>query len=154
MSPELAPAPVLLQRPEGGGDEIPYYAISLTIDPNDPTQNTWFATMYDDTSNNTDEIYKTTDGTCSAGATWTVWSTIGQGMSLWIQPGGTQRGSLLSSQEDGIYYTPDYQAANPLLYQIRAKSSPMDWSPISLAIHLIPINSGSRLPAMAFLQPI
>ena len=74
---------------EGGENEIPYYMVNLTIDPNVSSQQTWFATMSDVTSGNADEIYETTN----AGTSWFVYSTFGQATSFWIEP-GEQRRSL------------------------------------------------------------
>jgi hypothetical protein len=52
-------------------------------------------------------MYETTNG----GATWSVWGTLGQAYSMWIEPGGTQ--AMVGSKYGSLEYTSNYTAANP-----------------------------------------
>ena len=88
--------------------QIKTYAV--TIDPNDPAQNTWFLAMYDAGTAYDGYIYKTTD----RGQHWTQWANVQQGTRVWIRPGGKEM--ILGAEAHGIFYCEDYTAANPVFY--------------------------------------
>jgi hypothetical protein len=85
---------------------------SLTIDPNDPTQQTWYVTVADSGSVITNGfIYKTTNG----GTTWTAWSDVcgtgngksgfAAGYALYVQPGTDA--IYLGTPDNGVFYCPN-----------------------------------------------
>ena len=122
------------------GNLLSTEAFSVTVDPNDPTQNTWYATTYYFGTQPYGTIYKSTD----RGQHWTNWTSwpngatgyyVGQAENLWIQPGGT---IMLATTKQGLYYTPDYTAATPVFYQVQ--NFPFNGSP-SFKIISDPFNS-------------
>ncbi len=114
---------------------------SVTVDPNDPNQNTWFATTYYFGTQGYGTIYKTTD----RGAHWSNWvqwangtsetGTVGQAENLWIQPGGK---IMLATTKNGLFYTADYTAATPVWYPVA--NFPFNGNP-SFEIASNPFNS-------------
>jgi hypothetical protein len=121
---------------------LPDWAYDVTVAPNDPTQQTWFAGMerygygWYNTPGLGDFMYKTTNG----GQTWTLWgyvnnstppfdSSCAQILSIVIVPGTTQM--FLGTKYTGLYYCADYTAATPVFTQT---SFPF-WHINSLAIN-------------------
>jgi hypothetical protein len=95
------------------------YLLGLTVDPNDPTQQTWFVTDTTGTGYPGDTygaIFKTTNG----GATWTQWytnSTWGSaGGAVYIRPNTTEM--YFPSSTNGVWYTSNYTVANPTFVRL------------------------------------
>ena len=104
-------------------NRLPYYTIGLTIDPNDSTQNTWYATtMTPGTGWYSCAVYKGTYNPSTHTVNWTTWIsgqnsvapleyTDSQPWKILIRPGTTEM--FMAMNYTGVYYTADYTVANP-----------------------------------------
>jgi hypothetical protein len=107
---------------------LPDWAYDVTIDPNDPTQQTWYAGMerygygWYNTPGLGDFMYKSTNG----GQTWSIWGYVNnstppfdvsctQALSIVIVPGTTEM--FIGMKLTGLYYCADYTAATPVFTQ-------------------------------------
>jgi photosystem II stability/assembly factor-like uncharacterized protein len=93
-----------------------YWTQDMTIDPNDASQNTWYACVYEGWGNaNTQGIgglYKTTN----RGTTWTrIWSSV-RCMSATVAPTNANE-IYVSTETEGLYYTNNASSATPIFTQ-------------------------------------
>ena len=105
-------------------NRLPFWTMGVTIDPNDATQNTWFATTIVPGTGwyNYTAMYKSTD----RGVTWNRWGYVNdttapyelpnnQVWKILIKPGTTEM--FLAMKSTGLYYCADYTAATPVFQQ-------------------------------------
>ncbi len=97
------------------GSGMQWWTKDITIDPADPTQNTWYAAVrfaYGTTgASDTGGLYRTTD----RGQTWTqIFQSIGA-ESAAINPSTGEM--YVSTEESGLYYSADPKAAQPTFTQ-------------------------------------
>lgn len=104
-----------------GTPEMQYAVHDITIDPSDPTQNTWWAGVWDTTQNlyYPGGIFKTTN----RGATWTEVPT---GFSGWQQKAWSQitfnplnnNEAYITTNGSGLWYGTNMHAATPTFTQV------------------------------------
>ncbi len=97
------------------GSGMQWWTKDITIDPTDPTQNTWYASVrlaYGTSgASDTGGLYRTTD----RGQTWTqIFQSIGA-ESASINPSTGEM--YVSTEENGLYYSADPSAATPTFTQ-------------------------------------
>ena len=97
------------------GAGMQWWTKDITLDPTDPTQSTWYASVrfaYGTSgAYNTGGLYRTTN----RGLTWTkIFSSIGA-ESAAVSPVTGEM--YLATEEDGLYYSANPRAANPVFTQ-------------------------------------
>ena len=93
-----------------------YWTKDITIDPTDPTQNTWYASVFSGFGgppNGLGGLYRTTD----RGATWTKINSLDRVNSLAVNPTNGNE-AYLTTEIDGLWYTSNLKAANPTFTQV------------------------------------
>lgn len=93
-----------------------FYTKDLTVDPHDPTQNTWYAAVWNGYGNAPADVgglYRTTD----RGLTWTrVFSEAGRVASATVNP--NDRNQLyLTTEDDGLWITNNLRDTQPTFTQ-------------------------------------
>lgn len=93
-----------------------YFTKDLTVDPNDPTQKTWYVGVWNGYGNAPTDVgglYRTTD----RGVTWTrIFSGAGRVSSATVNP--TNPNELyLTTEEDGLWLTENLRDAQPTFTQ-------------------------------------
>ena len=101
-----------------------YWTIDVVVDPNDATNNTWFATVFSGwggPANNQGGLYRTTN----RGTTWTKLvnvtnQNVGDTTSVFsITFDPVNKGAAyMTAQPGGLYYTSDAEAAKPMFTQL------------------------------------
>ena len=93
-----------------------YWTKDITIDPHDPTQNTWYVGVFSGFGgppNGKGGLYRTTN----RGQTWTKINNLDRVTSLTISPTNGNE-AYLTTEEDGLWYTENLNAATPTFTQL------------------------------------
>ena len=93
-----------------------YWTKDITIDPHDPTQNTWYVGVFSGFGgppNGKGGLYRTTN----RGQTWTKINNLDRVTSLTISPTNGNE-AYLTTEEDGLWYTENLNAVTPTFTQL------------------------------------
>jgi photosystem II stability/assembly factor-like uncharacterized protein len=93
-----------------------YWTTDVVIDPSDPSQNTWYAGVFDGwggASNNLGGLYRTTD----RGLHWTQISNLPRVSSVTINPNDPNE-AFLTTETQGLWYSSNIQSASPTFTQV------------------------------------
>ncbi|HEY2762190.1 MAG TPA: dockerin type I domain-containing protein, partial [Pirellulales bacterium] len=93
-----------------------YWTKDITIDPTDPTQNTWYVSVFSGFGgppNGLGGLYRTTD----RGATWTKINSLDRVNSIAVNPTNGNE-AYLTTEIDGLWYTSNLKSANPTFTQV------------------------------------
>lgn len=88
-----------------------YWTKDITIDPADPSQNTWYTGVWSGWGgppNGLGGLYKTTNG----GVNWTKINSLDRVTGLYINPTNTEEG-YLTTEVDGLWVTSNLHGATP-----------------------------------------
>ena len=88
-----------------------YWTKDVVIDPNDPTQNTWFACVYSGwggAANNKGGLYKTTN----RGVNWTKILNLARVESCTVNPANTNE-MYVTTEYEGLHYTNNLNSQSP-----------------------------------------
>ncbi len=91
--------------------EMLYWTKDLTIDPSDPNQNTWYASVFSGWGgppNDLGGLYKTTD----RGVSWTIILDKYRVSSCAIDPNNHER-MIVASATEGLWFTENLHSKNP-----------------------------------------
>lgn len=93
-----------------------YWTKDVVIDPHDPSQNTWYATVFSGwggAPNGLGGLYKTTD----RGQSWTRINDLDRVNSITISPTNPNE-AYLTTEVEGLWYTENLQSSNPTFTQV------------------------------------
>lgn len=93
-----------------------YWTKDVVIDPHDPTQNTWYASVFSGWGgppNGLGGLYKTTN----RGQTWTRINALDRVNSVTVSPTNPNE-AYLTTETDGLWYTENLSAANPMFTEV------------------------------------
>lgn len=88
-----------------------YWTKDVVIDPHDPTQNTWYASVFSGWGgppNGLGGLYRTTD----RGVSWTRINALDRVNSITVSPTNPNE-AYLTTEVDGLWYTENLRATNP-----------------------------------------
>lgn len=93
-----------------------YWTKDVVIDPHDPTQRTWYASVFSGwggAPNGLGGLYRTTD----RGVTWTRINALDRVNSVTVSPTNPNE-AYLTTETEGLWYTSNLRATNPTFTQV------------------------------------